>query len=149
MLDSSTFRDYAGKDYTLKATSPYVDAGAPLTVVAAAESGTGTTLVVEDSRFVYAEAGEFPAWMGIRYDWIAVGSTVAASAKVQIAGADDEANTITLAKPIARRDGDFVWLWKDSSGREVVQGSAPSIGAFEHLGGSPATPTTSSGSEVQ
>lgn len=134
-LDSGTFQDYAGKDYRLKATSSYVDAGAPLTVVAAADTGNGTTLVVDDSRFVYAEAGEFPAWMGIQCDWIAVGLTVATAAKVRIAGADDDRNTITLANQIARSDGDFVWLWKDTSGRQVVHGSAPDIGAFEFNGG--------------
>jgi hypothetical protein len=130
-LNDNTFRDYAGKDYALKKSSPYVDAGAPLTRVAPSDSGAGASLCVEDSRCFYSEAREFPAWMGVRNDWIAVGPAPATAAKLQIAAVDDSSGTLMLAAPIARRRGDYVWLWADSSGRQVIKGKAPDIGAFE------------------
>ncbi len=143
-LDTNTFTNYAAKDYTLKAGSPYVDAGAPLTKVAAADAGSGTTLSVEDSRVVYGNASEFPAWMGVQCDWIAVGPTVASSVKVQIVSTDDAANTVTLSQPVTRKPGDFVWLWKDSSGRQVLLGAAPDIGAFESVPANPNRPPSAS-----
>jgi hypothetical protein len=72
--------------------------------------------------------------MNVQPDWIAVGRTVAAAAKVQIASVDEASNTITLAQAIVRQGGDFVWLWKDSSGQVVINGAAPDIGAFEFAG---------------
>ncbi len=133
-LDRNSFKNYSAKDYHLKSTSPYIDAAAPLTQVAKADSGSGTVLNVEDSRFFYGEAHEFPGWMNVNSDWIAVGSdpnNITSAKKVQIVSVDDKTNTIILSSPIARNAGDFIWLWKDSDGTLVVHGDAPDVGAFE------------------
>ncbi len=125
------FVDYAGANYELASTSPYPDAGAPLTRVAAGDSGSGAQLNVDDARFFFAEAAEFPAWMGVEPEWIAIGSQFATAARAQIAAVDDTTGVVTLSQSVARQPGDYVWLWRDSSGREVVSGSAPAVGAFE------------------
>jgi hypothetical protein len=134
-LNSNTFVDYQGKDYALRASSPYVDAGAPLTRVASGDSGSGTTLLVEDARVFYGEASEFPAWMGVHNDWIAIGSDASdttTATKVQINSVDDDTGMLTLSRAVSRDPGDFVWLWKDSDGTVLVKGQAPDIGAYEH-----------------
>lgn len=136
-LNVATFKDYAAKNYNLKATSPYVDSAAPLTQVSKADSGSGNLLKVDDSRVFYGEASEFPAWMNVQNDWIAVGqnsSDITTATKVQIMGVDDITNTIILSEPITRAAGDFIWLWKDSDGTLVVKGNAPDIGAYESNG---------------
>jgi hypothetical protein len=74
--------------------------------------------------------------MGIQPDWIAVGQV---DNVVQISSINYSTNTITLASPISRSDGDPVWLYRDSSGRRVLYGSAPDVGAHEYQGAS--TPT--------
>ena len=133
-LDSNTFVNYSGKDFHLKATSPYVDSAAPLTQIALSDSGSGTALKVDDARFFYGEADEFPSWMNVNNDWIAIGSdpnNITTASKVQIASINDATNTITLKQSISRSDGDYVWLWKDSDGTQVIQGNAPDVGAFE------------------
>ena len=47
-----------GTDLHLQAGSPAVDAGGPLTTVAAADSGSGTSLVVDDATYFQ------PGWAG-------------------------------------------------------------------------------------
>ena len=70
--------------------------------------------------------------MGVHNDWIAVGPNYSAATKVKISSVQDSANRLILSQPINRKPGDFVWLWKDSDGTEVLLGVAPDIGAFEH-----------------
>ncbi|MEM7356729.1 MAG: right-handed parallel beta-helix repeat-containing protein [Acidobacteriota bacterium] len=130
---SPGFVDYAGGDFRLIPGSPYVDGAAPLTRVAVGDSGSGTLLEVLDPRVFFAEADEFPPWMGVQSEWIAVGETFATAARVQIASVDDSLGQLVLAQPITRQPGDAIWLWRDSSGREVSAGAAPDIGPFEHL----------------
>jgi hypothetical protein len=79
----------------------------------------------------HGEASSFPARMGVQNDWIAVGPSLAAAAKVQIAAVDDKTNTITLASAISRKVGDHIWLHRDSDGTVVISGKAPDIGALE------------------
>jgi len=127
------FTNYAANDFTLTSSSPYIDGGAPLTRVAIADTGTGTSLILDDARFFYDVSG-FPAWMGVQWDWIAVGPTsnnVTGATKIQLAGINYSTNTVTLTSSITRNDGDYVWLWKDSAGRQVISGTAPNIGALE------------------
>ncbi|MGI9428096.1 MAG: hypothetical protein ACR2NM_05520, partial [Bythopirellula sp.] len=133
-LNTNTFTDYDLEDYNYKSSSPLLEAGAPLTQVAAGDVGTGTTLVVEDSRWFFGEAGEFPTWMDIQNDWIAIGSDpsdLSSTMTVQIAAVDDSTNTLTLADAVNRGVGDFLWLWKDSTGAQRVVGNAASIGHQE------------------
>ncbi len=120
-LDPS-FTDYPYKP-DISSGSPLVDAGGELTEVAQGDSGSGTTLIVDDARWFQ------PGWAGTGADWIAVGTV---DDIVQISSIDYDTNTIILANPINRIDGDPVWLYKDSSGRRVLYGSAPDIGAYEY-----------------
>ncbi|MDJ0927435.1 MAG: DUF1565 domain-containing protein [Gammaproteobacteria bacterium] len=128
---SPGFRDYNNNDFSLTAGSPAIDAGAPLTRVASADTGSGTSLRVEDSRWFFGNCANFPSWMGVTCEYIRVGPSFANSTEIQIAGANDGTNTITLATGISRSDGDYVWLSRDSDGTVLVQGSAPDIGAYE------------------
>lgn len=125
------FRDYAGGDFRFEESSPYVDSGAPLTLVAAGDSGGGTTLLVEDARFFFAEAASFPSWMGVELEWIAVGTTIATATTAQLVSVDDATGTLLLDRPLSRSAGDSVWLWRDSTGREVIRGAGPDLGPFE------------------
>ena len=114
------FANYPADD-SLQATSPAIGAGAALTTVAAGDSGSGTSLLVKDAHFFQ------PGWGNAQADWIAVGS---AGNVVQIVSINYAVNAITLAMPISRKSGDPVYLFKDSSGRQVLYGSAPDIGAY-------------------
>jgi len=49
----------------------------------------------------------------------------------QIASINYPTDTVTLAFSLSRNDGDPVWLYRDSDGTLVLQGSAPDIGAVE------------------
>ena len=107
-------------DGTLQAGSPAIRGGVALTNVASGDSGDGTTLIVNDAHLFQS------GWAGTQADWMRVGSTTI----VQIASIDYTTNTITLASPISRSIGDPVYLYKDSSGRVVLMGMAPDVGAY-------------------
>jgi hypothetical protein len=113
-----------GDDLTLQTGSPAIDAGCPLTRVSAADTGSGTALVVDDARFFQ------DGWAGVPADWIAVGSS---DNTAEIVSIDYDANTVTLATPLARSPAEPVWLYKNSTGSTVLRGSAPDIGAFESI----------------
>jgi len=123
------FVDYAGGDYHLSVGSAYIDAGAPLTQVAAGDSGSGPALVLDDARCF--SALDLPAWMGVANDVIAVGPTLGNATVISLTAVNYAGNTVTLARPITRSTGDFVWLWTDSSGANTIRGSGPDVGAFE------------------
>jgi hypothetical protein len=108
----------------LQGGSPARGAGSFLTAVATADSGSGTSLVVDDAAFFQDGYGI------VNSDWIRIGSTTTA----QIASIDYGTNTITLAAGITRNDGDPVYLFKNSSGVPVLlDGQAPDIGAFPYI----------------
>ena len=109
-------------DFTLQSASPAIDKGGLLTKVATNDSGSGTSLIVNDAGFFQG------GWAGISPDWIAVGT---ASNISQISSIDYSNNTITLSSALSRKAGDPVFLYKDSSGRQVLRGSSPDIGAKE------------------
>ncbi len=116
-------------DLSLQPDSPAIDSGTYLTQVSASDSGTGTTLLVDDA--LYFQDGTWgSALSDVQPDWIAVGTVDNA---VQISSINYDTNTIILANPINRNPGDPVWLYKDSSGRRVLYGSAPDVGAFEYV----------------
>jgi hypothetical protein len=91
-----------------------------MTYVATADTGTGTTLVLDDARWIYDgwDIDEY-TWGGVhteRPDCIAVGATVGATAAsatvVAVATATDldyANNTVTLASGVTRVDGAPVW----------------------------------------
>jgi hypothetical protein len=62
-------------------------------------------------------------------DWIAIGTV---GNVVAIASINYATNTITLASPMTWNANDKIWLYKDSSGRLVLKGAAPDIGAHEY-----------------
>ena len=110
-------------DFHLQASSPAIDKGGYLTQVAASDAGSGTQLIVNDAGFFQ------DGWAGVNPDWIAVGS---AGNVAQIQSIDYASNIITLATPLSRVSGDPIFLFKGSSGQQVLYGSAPDIGAYEY-----------------
>lgn len=120
------FTSYATDNFNLASGSPAVDAGRHLTAVATADTGSGTSLVVDDARFF--QDGWGMTAIGVQADWIRIG----ASTTVQISSINYSTNTITIANAVSRSDGDNVYLYKNSSGTQVLYGSLPDIGALEY-----------------
>ena len=114
-------------DLSLQSGSDAIDGGIPLTTVANSDTGSGTSLIVNDAG--YFQDGSWGPNNQIQADWIAVGT---ADNAVQIQSIDYDTGTITLANPILRSDGEPVWLYKDSTGKRVLYGSAPDFGAYEY-----------------
>ena len=123
------FVGYSSDDFSLSSDSTARDFGTHLTSVSASDTGSGIFLVVDDA-YPFQDG-----WAGVDPDTIAVGSV---SNAVQISSIDYETDTIALANPIPRSDGDPVWLYRDSDGTRVLYGSAPDSGAVEYVEGSPA-----------
>jgi hypothetical protein len=48
---------------------------------------------------------------------------------VQISSINYSTNTITLATPMTWANGAPIWLYKNSSGQQVLYGTAPDLGA--------------------
>jgi parallel beta-helix repeat protein len=129
------FANYAGDDFGLLVGSPALGAGTYLTRVAAGDSGSGASLVVNDASFFQDGYGI----TGVNADCLAV-TTVAN--QVCITAANYQTNTLTLATSVTRTSGDPVWLYLDSTGRQVLFGKAPNIGATFHPPSPPAPPTS-------
>ena len=109
--------------FTLNITSPAIDKGSYLTNVSVSDTGSGTTLIVNNAGFFQ------DGWAGTQPDWIAVGN---AANIVQISSINYLTNTITLANTINRSANNPVYLYQDSSGRRVLYGNTPDIGANEY-----------------
>jgi hypothetical protein len=116
--------NYSGGNFNLAASSPALNAGTHLTTVAAGDSGSGTSLVVTDAGFFQDGLGLNAA--GVQADCIAVGT---ASNHVCVTAVNYSTNTLTLASSISRSSGQGVYLYSNSSGVQVLTGSAPNIGA--------------------
>lgn len=110
----------------LQSGSPAINQGGALTTVATADTGTGTSLIVDDAT--YFQDGTWGLASEVDADYIAVGTV---NNTVQISSINYSTNTITLASSITRNDGDAVWLYKKSDGTQVLYGSAPDAGAYE------------------
>jgi hypothetical protein len=111
----------------LQSESAAVDAGSHLTTTRGRGS-LSTTLTVDDALF-FQDGTKGSALSDVHADWIAVGNV---KNVVEIRAVDYDANIIVLSVPRSWNDGDRVWLLKDSSGRQVLSGSAPDLGAHEH-----------------
>src|SRR6267154_1375241 len=111
-------------DASLQAGSPAIGAGVALTAVAAGDSGSGTTLVVNNAHVFQ------PGWAGVLADWIRVGSSTA-SPTVQIASINYNTNTITLVSSISRSAGSPIYLYKNSKGTVVLNNNNPDVGAYQ------------------
>jgi len=118
------FVDEGNHDFNLQSGSPCIDAGGHLTSVHPNDTGSGTSLIVVDAGYFQDGWGID----GVNADWIAVGNI---NNTVQIQSINYNTNIITLVNSISRNDGDKVWLYRDSSGKRVLYGSAPDIGAYE------------------
>lgn len=110
-------------DLHLIAGSPAIGTGGQLTTVAGGDSGSGTSLVVVDAGFFQDGYGI----TNVQADWIRVG----ASSTAQISSINYATNTITLVSGITRSSGDNVFLYKNSNGTVVLNGSAPDMGAYQ------------------
>ena len=122
---------------SLQSGSPAINAGGRLTTVSSGCSGSTSNLVLADATFF--QDGSWGVAGEIQADWIAVGTVTNVKQIGSISG-----NTVTLVSAISCTNGNAVWLYKDSSGRQVLQGSAPDVGAYESFGGDtmpPAAPT--------
>ena len=120
---------------SLQSSSPAINAGRNLTTVSSGCSGATISLVLANAKFfqdgTWGPAGETQA------DWIAVGTVTNVKQIASISG-----NTVTLTSALSCSNGNDVWLYKDSSGRQVLQGSAPDAGAYESFGGGTNPPDT-------
>jgi len=126
-------------DLSLQSSSPAIDKGTYLTQ--ATNSGSNSTnLVVSDA--LYFQDGTWGSDLaraagGFQADWIAVGTV---NNVVQIQSVNYANNTITLKSPITWSTNAPVWLFKDSSGKQVLYGSAPDMGASEYNSGQVVAP---------
>ena len=116
-------------DLSLQAGSLCINAGTKLTLAVGSGSGS-STLTVANARFF--QDGTWGAIMarGVTLfpDWIAIGTVGNA---VQISSINYDTNTITLASPMTWTNDAPIWLYKNSSGKRVLYGAAPDIGAHE------------------
>ncbi len=128
------FVNYAGNNFQLSTGSPAIGAGMYLTTVASGDSGSGTSLVVNDASFFQDGYG----LQGVNADCIAV---TRVTNHICITAVNYQTNTLILASSITRSQGDPVWLYSDSTGRQVLFGNAPNIGATFDAGSRPAPPT--------
>jgi hypothetical protein len=119
-------------DYHLQVGSPAIGAGTHLTTVASGDSGSGTSLVVNDASYFQDGYGISNPYSTVNSDCIAVGT---ASNHVCVTKVNYATNTLTLASSISRSDGQGVYLYKKSDGVQVLTGSAPDMGAYPYGSG--------------
>lgn len=126
------FVNYASNDFRLASGSPAIAAGTYLTTVAAGDSGSGTSLVVNDASYFQDGLG----LTGVNPDCVSV-TTV--TNHICVTAVNYSTNTLTLASGTTRSAGDSVWLYSDSTGTQRLTGTAPNIGA---MGAAPEPPAT-------
>jgi hypothetical protein len=121
---------YAGvplPDLRLQLSSGAIGGGTYLTQ-AVGRGLHSTTLVVQDAGYFQDGTAGSDLARGITFfpDWIAIGTV---HNVVQISAIDYDTNTITLASPVHWKDGDPIWLYKDSDGTVVLGETGPNFGA--------------------
>lgn len=122
----------------LQSSSGAIDGGTYLTTASGSGSGS-TTLVVADARYFQDGTWGSDLARGVTFfpDWIAIGTVTNV---VEITGINYSNNNITLASPMTWSNGANVWLYKNSSGTQVLYGSAPDYGAYEYGSGTFSVP---------
>lgn len=133
------FVNYAGNNFNLQASSPALATGTNLTTVAAGDSGSGTSLVLNDVSF-FQDGWGFPAGAGPNQMTPDCISITTVGNHVCIIAINYSTNTVTMASSFNRASGDKVWLYSDSTGTVRLTGSAPNRGALG-TGGTLAPPT--------
>ncbi len=111
VVDDPELSDPANGDFSLKNTSPCIDAGTSLTTTNG--GGTGTVITVDESRWFHDGFGLIDG------DNIVVGTD-----EVTITDIDYSNDQITINASITWNDGDPVYY--------SFNGSAPDIGAYEY-----------------
>jgi hypothetical protein len=136
-------------DFHLQVGSPALNAGTNLTTVAAGDSGSGTSLVVNDANY-FQDGWGLPAGTGLGQVTPDCISITTVGNHVCIVSINYATNTITMASGFSRSNGDPVWLYSDSTGIVRLTGSAPNIGAFGAGAQAPASAgcTLSSGAKI-
>jgi hypothetical protein len=142
------FVNPSGGNYALQAGSSAIAKGTYLTTVASGDSGSGTSLIVNDAAPFQDGMGLQNPYSTVQGDCISV-TTV--GNHVCITSINYSTNTLTLASGITRSSGDKVWLHSKSDGVQVLTGSAPDMGAYPYgVGGSnPPLPPTNLSAVVQ
>jgi hypothetical protein len=120
-------------DYHLQSGSPAIAAGTHLTTVASSDSGSGTSLVVNDAAYFTTGYGLTNANSTVYPDCISI-TTV--GNHVCVTAINYATNTLTMASGFSRSSGDPVWLYSKSDGTVVLTGSAPDLGALPFQTGS-------------
>ncbi len=120
--------DVSLPNLSLQESSLAINSGVSLTVVSALDSGIGTQLILDDSK--YFQDGSWGPIGMVEPDWIAVSNTTNV---VKIISINYSTNALTLNNSISRIPGDSVWLYKDSSGRRVLYGNSSDMGAYEMI----------------
>jgi hypothetical protein len=114
----------------LQGNSGAINRGAYLTQ--AKESGSNSaTLIVNDALFFQDGTWGSALTHGVTHfpDWIAIGTV---DNIVGINSINYENNTLKLASPMTWTDKAKIWLYSDSTGRRVLYGTTPDIGAHEY-----------------
>ena len=145
--DTSDKTSWILPDLNLQSNSPCINQGVHLTQTNGSGSNS-VTLIVDDAR--YFQDGNFghgglswPASVDVQADYIAIGTV---GNTVQINSINYSTNTITLASAMTWSDNANIWLYRNSSGTQVLYGSAPDMGAHEFGGETLSPPVRSGGS---
>ncbi len=119
--------DQTVPNLSLTASSPAIGFGGALTTVSSGCSGSTSSITLADAT--YFQDGTWGTGGTVQQDWIAVGTTTTAAQINTITG-----NVVTLKSAISCANGNSVWLYRNSSGVQVLYGSAPDAGAYEFPG---------------
>jgi hypothetical protein len=138
IMANPLFVNYSANNFSLSSGSPAIGAGTYLTTVSTGDSGSGTSLIVNDAGYFQDGSGI----AGVNGDCVSV-TTV--TNHICITAVNYSTNTLTLASSITRSAGDHIWLYSDSAGRQVLSGSGPNIGASAPNIGAPSSPSAPTG----
>lgn len=114
-------------NFTYPGTSPAIDKGIALTTVSSGCSASTSSITLVDAT--YFSDGSWGTGGNIQADWISVGTVGNAVQINSIAG-----NVVALKNPISCANANNVWLYKNSTGAQVLFGAAPDVGIFEFPG---------------
>lgn len=115
---------------SLTTNSPCLNGGTYLTQ-ANGSGSSSTSLTVDDAGYFQDGSGLGSGLTSVDADWIAIGTI---GNTVQISSINYSTDVITLASAMTWSDNDNIWLYKDSDGTVVLNGTAPNYGAYQGTG---------------